>query len=133
MKRVAYSIFTSIALALFVGMGSLYCHVESVLLKPVIMSAITIGVLVNLMFFFIRRWDGCIEKLGGATFTLFLLLAVVMSLVSVASLLPSTYTELLGQFTTIISLQFIFVGWVATQFLRTSHFKPLKPGDSWHW
>lgn len=141
MKRVIGSIVISIFLSVITGVGLEYClqdtpfhhHDTFPLLKPILYSAHFFGVLINLVFFYIRRWDGCIEKLGGLTFTFLLYLASISPLLFFRNLLTSDQQTLLMHFILNLFVQFSVIGFVATHFLRTKNFNPPKPGNPLRW
>lgn len=141
MKPVVGSIVVSIFLSVVTGVGLGYCiqdtpfhHRDTMpLLAPILYAAHFFSVLINLVFFYIRRWDGCIEKLGGLTFTVFLYLASVSPLLFFKNLLSSDQQILLTHFTIVLFAEISVIGFVATHFLRTKHFVPPKPGEPLRW
>ena len=141
MKRVIASIIVSIVFAVFVGVGLQYClmdtpfhhHDTMPLLKPILYAAHFYGLLVNLVFFYIRRWDGCIEKLGGATFTFLIFLASVGPLYFLSMHFDEALKTLMNQFVFVICVQLAVIGFLATHFLRTKRFNPPKPGEPLRW
>ncbi|HLB58503.1 MAG TPA: hypothetical protein VJL87_00270, partial [Bdellovibrionota bacterium] len=91
-------------------------------------SALCLSIIVNLNFFFIRRWGGCIEKLGGFTFSLYLYLTMLTGLgllifsdvITMGALLP---------YAIFLTIQMIVIGWIATVFLRSKNYTPASSGS----
>ena len=141
MRRVIASIIVSIVFAVFVGVGIEYClmdtpfnhHDTKPLLMPILVAAHFYGLLINLVFFYIRRWDGCIEKLGGALFTFFIYLASMGPLYFLKMHFEDSLQVLTGQFAFVVFAQLIVIGFLSTHFLRTSNFNPPKPGEPLKW
>lgn len=141
MKRVIASTVASMIVAVFVGVGLQYClmdtpfhhHDTMPLLRPILLAAHFYALLVNLVFFYIRRWDGCIEKLGGATFTFFIYLATIAPLYFFKMHFDEPLQALTQQFSFVVLVQLAFIGFLSTHFLRTKNFNPPKPGEPFRW
>jgi len=128
MKQLVISIVLGTIAAFLLGFGAIALYDWNFPLSLNLYSALCLSLLINLDFFFIRRWDGCIEKLGGFTFTLFLFLAsflisgfmVSAGILTWVAVLPTLW---------FLGFQFIAIGVVSTHFLRTTNYTPPKPGE----
>lgn len=100
-------------------------------------TAVSLGLIfsavINLCFFFIRRWDGCIEKLGGLTFTALLWLSAVTPLLTFRWIFLPEQQALIGTLMAIMSSQVPVIGFITTYFQRSKNFSPPKPGHPWKW
>ena len=126
MKRVIPSILASIVLSIFVGVGLQYClmdtpfhhHDTMPLLKPIIFAAHFYGLLVNLIFFYIQRWGGRIERLSGITFVFFIFLATIGPLYFLKMHFSESLKVLVGQFAFVVFVQLAIIGFLSTHFLK---------------
>lgn len=124
MKRVVVSIIVSAVLGVVVGVVVKYLFFEDAGFATIVISSLAYAMVINLLFFYIRRWDGCIEKLGGATFTFFVLLLTI-----IPHVLLMEFEWLL----VLLACQVVAIGIVATHCLRTTNFTPPKPGERLRW
>ena len=137
MKPVFLSTCFSIIASSIIGsvLFSALVHIYDLSLKlpPLLIGGVVFSILVNICFFFIRRWDGCIEKLGGLNFSLCLFLAATMPIVVFQSLIPEDIRCLLWTHFSILFFQFVGIGMISTHFLRTQNYSPPKPGEPFCW
>ena len=130
MRRPAVSFVLS--LLLNSGAGWLLGRWISLTNETVIISAVFVSAILHLLFFYIRRWDGCIEKLGGLTFS-FLTLAAIWLPLFLIRRENAGLTDLVCSLTALLSVQTALTGWIATVWMRTRNFRPPKPGEPLRW
>ncbi len=91
------------------------------------------SILIPITFFFIRRWDGCIEKLGGLTFAGALWLASVAPLLLISPMLQGHVKEISCTFMMHHTVHIVLITLISTHLLRTSNYTPPKPGERLTW
>ena len=130
MRRFVYSFLLSFFCASVGGWAlNRWVHLR---VATIVLSGLLLSLIINALFFYIRRWDGCIEKLGGLTFTILTLAAAMVPLILFRREAPSI-SSLICSLTVILSLQTLLIGWIGTVMMRTRNFKPPKPGDPLRW
>ncbi|MCP5468542.1 MAG: hypothetical protein H7A32_04660 [Deltaproteobacteria bacterium] len=134
MGRVISSIITSIFFAVFVGVSLAYCtmdtpfqhHETMPLLWPIIFAGHFYGLLVSLVFYFIRRWHGDLEKLRGLTITSLVFLICVGPLFFLQMLFEPAIQNLIYEYAFVLFTQLAVIGVVCTHFLRNKNYNPKK-------
>jgi hypothetical protein len=133
MKRVFITGILSCIASIGVGLGiaklivstqSLY--LSSVAIWSVITMAVSYTIIINALFFFIRRWNGCIEKLGGFTFSFIIWISSLVLIWVIKDFLSTKQLESVIQLILIATAQITLIGFFSTQSLRTCNYNPNK-------
>jgi integral membrane sensor domain MASE1 len=140
MRKLVVSIILSTLAALIIGWIVSYLlidpdykdHIRMPWLNTSINMAVFYSLILNTFFFYIRRWDGCIEKLGGALFSFFIYLISAFPIYFILDFYLKN-DGLLHQLLIILFFQIAGIGLIATHFLRTKNFNPPKPGEPLKW
>lgn len=139
MKRV-FLAFCASWLVTFIGAIALFGCLEHPIDMPkwispleILFSSFAVSLFIVVLFFFIRRWDGCIEKLGGLTFTLLPWLLSMLPIYILIQITEPAGHTVLFTVASVLSIEFVFAGLITTHYLRTCHFDPPKPNKPWTW
>ncbi|MFC2074973.1 hypothetical protein ACFLRA_01715 [Bdellovibrionota bacterium] len=130
MKQLLLSIIVGTIAAFIFGAGAVTFYEWNVQWGFIFFCALCFSLLFNLNLFFIRRWGGCVEKLGGFTFCLFLFLSAFLALSLLVAIKVHTWVAILP-YLAFLFIQMGVIGIVSTIFLRSKNYSPPGPGEFW--